>query len=155
MESRRNAALIAVAGLVVAVALFLVLQGGDDDTDPTTTTPVPATSAQGETGGNGQQGEADKPEPKPEKPELPRIEVKGGEPVGGAAELEFESGDQVRFEVTSDTADELHLHGYDLYFDLKAGKPAEIAFDATLEGGYELESHTTGTLIANVSIVPG
>ena len=85
---------------------------------------------------------------------MPVVEVEGGEPVGGVQELEFESGEEARFEVVTDAADELHFHGYDLYIDVGPGKPNELKFDADIEGLFELESHTTGELLAEVSVVP-
>jgi hypothetical protein len=82
------------------------------------------------------------------------VEVRDGKPVGGVQELEFESGEEARFEVVADAADELHFHGYDLYIDVGPGKPTEVKFDADIEGLFELESHTTGELLAEVSVVP-
>ena len=82
------------------------------------------------------------------------MEVKDGKPVGGVQELEFESGEEARFEVIADAADELHFHGYDLYIEVGPGKPTEVEFDADIEGLFELESHTTGALLAEVSVVP-
>ena len=150
MDSRRVAALIALVGVVVAVGLFLLLK--DDTVDETSTVP-PANNAAnpGSEGGEGQK--PDKPE-KPPEPELPVVEVKDGKPVGGAQELEFESGEEARFEVVADAADELHFHGYDLYIEVGPGKPTEVEFDAAIEGLFELESHTTGELLAEVSVVP-
>ena len=150
MDSRRVPALIALVGVVVAVGLFLLLK--DDTADETSTVP-PANNAAnpGSEGGEGRK--PDKPE-KPPEPELPVVEVKDGKPVGGVQELEFESGEEARFEVVADAADELHFHGYDLYIDVGPGKPTEVKFDADIEGLFELESHTTGELLAEVSVVP-
>jgi hypothetical protein len=150
MDSRRVPALIALVGVVVAVGLFLLLK--DDTADETSTVP-PANNAAnpGSEGGEGRK--PDKPE-KPPEPELPVVEVRDGKPVGGVQELEFESGEEARFEVVADAADELHFHGYDLYIDVGPGKPTEVKFDADIEGLFELESHTTGELLAEVSVVP-
>jgi hypothetical protein len=150
MDSRRVPALIALVGVVVAVGLFLLLK--DDTADETSTVPPTNNAANpGSEGGEGRK--PDKPE-KPPEPELPVVEVKDGKPVGGVQELEFESGEEARFEVVADAADELHFHGYDLYIDVGPGKPTEVTFDADIEGLFELESHTTGELLAEVSVVP-
>ena len=150
MDSRRVPALFALVGVVVAVGLFLVLKDDTADED-SVTTPPPAKTAGDGSGGQGKEAE----EPKPEKPEIPVIEIEGGGPVGGVQDLEFASGEEATFEVVSDATDELHFHGYDLYIDVKAGKPTEVSFDAELEGRYELESHSTGELLAEISVVPG
>jgi hypothetical protein len=150
MNSRRVPALIALVGVVVAVGLFLVLNDdtADDDSERTTTTAAETSDDQTDTG-----DKAEKPE-KPEEPEVPVVEVQGGEPVGGVQELEFGSGEKAEFEVEADAADELHFHGYDLYIDVKPGKPTPVTFDADIEGVFELESHSTGVLLAEISVVP-
>lgn len=150
MDSRRVPALIALVGVIVAVALFLLLK---DDTADETSTVQPANNAANPGNEQSEGQKPDKPE-KPPKPELPVVEVKDGKPVGGVQELEFESGEEARFEVIADAADELHFHGYDLYIEVGPGKPTEVEFDADIEGLFELESHTTGALLAEVSVVP-
>ena len=151
MNSRKLPALLAVGGLILAVGLFLVLK--DDTADEDSTVPqAPTESATGDAE-QGNKPKRQKPKPEP-KPELPILEVKGGKPVGGPADLKFTSGETARFEVVTDAADELHLHGYDLTFNVKPGKPTEIEFDADIEGLFELESHTTAELLAEISVVP-
>jgi hypothetical protein len=70
---------------------------------------------------------------------VPTIVVENGKPVGGIRTLTYKEGDQVHFKVRSDVSDEVHVHGYDLMKDVKAG--GEIAFDfpATIEGVFEAE----------------
>jgi hypothetical protein len=151
MESRKVPALIALAGVVVAVGLFLLLK--DDTADEDTAVPTDTTAVEDQPAGGASKPEERKPE-KPEKPEIPVVEIEGGKPVGGVQELEFPSGAEARFEVVADTADELHFHGYDLYVDVGPGKPTEVTFEAGIEGLFELESHSTGELMAEISVVP-
>jgi hypothetical protein len=151
MDSRRVPALIAVVGVVVAVGLFLLLKDDTADEDSTVATTTPAASTDGEDEGSERPPEE---KPKPEKPEVPVVEIEGGKPVGGVQEFEFKSGEEARFEVVADAPDELHLHTYDLTFDVKPGKPTEVTFEAEFEGTVELESHSTGELIAEISVVP-
>jgi hypothetical protein len=152
MDSRRVPALIALVGVIVAVGLFLLLK--DDTADEDSVTTPPAQTANSDGSSSGDQGKQPEKEPKPDEPEVPVVEIEGGTPVGGVQELEFESGEEARFEVVTDAADELHFHGYDLYFDVQPGKPNELSFDADIEGLFELESHTTGELLAEISVVP-
>jgi len=143
-------ALLALAGVVLAVVLFLVLKDDTADDDSVTSTPSGQTTPADPSNDAGEK--ADKP--KPEKPELPVVEVAAGKPVGGVQELEFKSGEEARFEVMADAVDELHFHGYDLYVDVVAGKTTDVSFKADIEGVFELESHTTGELLAEISVVP-
>ncbi len=82
------------------------------------------------------------------------VVVKGGEPVGGVAELSFDKGDAIEFVVESDTADELHLHGYDVYMDVEAGGKAKFSVPAEIEGIFELELHSTATPLAEITVNP-
>jgi hypothetical protein len=70
---------------------------------------------------------------------VPTIVVKNGEPVGGIRDLSYDKGDQIHFKVRSDVADEVHVHGYDLMKDVKAGGTIEFDFPATIEGVFEAE----------------
>jgi hypothetical protein len=150
MQSTGARIAVAVVSVALNVVLFVVLSGGDDNTE--STTPAVATT----TTTAEQPAEQDKPEKpeKPAEPEVPTIEVVGGEAKGGPADLEFTKGDEVRFDVSSDVDEEVHVHGYDIYADLVAGKTAEIAFPAEIDGIFEVELHGTGALIAELTVRP-
>lgn len=141
MASSRARALVGVAAIAAAVLLFIVLSGGDDDSPAPTTT---AASGNADGGGGGE----------PSKPTVPTIVVKDGEPVGGVQDLTFTSGDDIRFDVKSDTAAEVHLHGYDVMEDVEAG--GEVSFDvpADIEGVFEVELEETATQIAEITVEP-
>lgn len=82
------------------------------------------------------------------------VVVRDGEPVGGVAALEYSAGDQVRFEVTSDVADEVHVHGYDLLETVSAGGTASFDFPAEIEGIFEVELEGRGVQIAELRVNP-
>lgn len=86
--------------------------------------------------------------------DVPTIEVENDEPVGGIQELEFESGEEIRFRVSSDAAEEIHVHGYDLAKDVPAGGSVEFAFPAEIEGIFEVELEALGTQIAELRVNP-
>ncbi|MBI5104352.1 MAG: hypothetical protein HZB46_05085 [Solirubrobacterales bacterium] len=90
----------------------------------------------------------------PAEPEVPTVEVQGGKPKGGVQRLEFGSGDQVRFKVESDVADEIHVHGYDVAKDVEAGGSATFAFKGTIEGRFEVELEQRGVQIAELEVSP-
>lgn len=84
----------------------------------------------------------------------PTITVKNGEPVGGVQELEYSAGDQVRFKVDSDVADEIHVHGYDLMKDVPAGGSVSFSFPAEIEGIFEVELEGLKEQIAELRVNP-
>jgi hypothetical protein len=145
MGSPGARALVGVAAIAAAVVLFIVLSGGDDDSPSTTTAPT-TSAASGNADGGGGGG--------PSKPEVPTIVVRDGEPVGGVQDLTFTSGDDIRFDVKSDTAAEVHFHGYDVMEDVEAG--GEVSFDvpADIEGVFEVELEETATQIAEITVEP-
>ncbi|HYH61329.1 MAG TPA: hypothetical protein VD766_05645 [Solirubrobacterales bacterium] len=157
MENRKVPALIALAGIIIALVVFFFVideDTGDQEREATvseeTTEPTDGTS-----GGGDEPEKPEKPEA-PEEPDVPELEIRNGEPVGGPLELEVPQGEGFELLVTTDTADELHLHGYELYFDIEPGKSNEIKVPATDIGTgiVELESHSTGVVLAEISVVP-
>ncbi|MEA2289875.1 MAG: hypothetical protein QOD55_1872 [Solirubrobacteraceae bacterium] len=90
----------------------------------------------------------------PARPAVRTIRVVNGQPQGGARTLSYKKGDQVRFKVRSDVADEIHVHGYDLRKDVPAGGTVEFRFKATIEGRFEIELENAHTLIATLEVTP-
>ena len=86
--------------------------------------------------------------------EVPTIVVREGEPVGGVQTLEYSAGEEIRFRVSSDAAEEIHVHGYDIAKDVPAGGTVEFAFPAELEGIYEAELEELGVQIAELRVNP-
>jgi hypothetical protein len=89
-----------------------------------------------------------------DKPNVPTIVVRNGEPVGGLQELEYSAGDVIRFRVSSNQADEVHVHGYDVEEEIPAGGSATVSFPADIEGIFEVELHGSETQIAELRVNP-
>jgi hypothetical protein len=87
-------------------------------------------------------------------PTMVRIVVVNAAPKGGIVRTTLQQGDKVVISVMSDTADEIHLHGYDLSRDIAAGGTARIAFTATLPGRFEVELENRGVQIADLTVQP-
>lgn len=66
------------------------------------------------------------------------VDVTGGEVTGGGRQ-QVDLGETITIRVTSDVADHIHLHGYDVLADVGAGETAELTFDATIPGVFEVE----------------
>lgn len=75
---------------------------------------------------------------------LVEVGYAGGKVTGVESRVEVPLGEQVVLRFTSDVAEEIHVHGYDLYTDLSPGVPAEIAFTADIPGSFEVELHEAG-----------
>ena len=127
-----NLAKLALVGAAVAVVvvLFVVLGGGDDSSDDSTTS---TSSAAGP---------------------IQTIEIRDGKPVGGIQDLEFKSGDDIRFKVSSDEDWEIHFHGYDVMTDVTPDKPVTFDVPADIEGIFEVEIEDTATQIAEITVNP-
>ena len=64
-------------------------------------------------------------------------------------------GDTIRFTVSSDQSDEVHVHGYDLEKPVGPGAPARFSFSADADGIFEVELHGSGAQIASLEVQPG
>jgi hypothetical protein len=83
-----------------------------------------------------------------------RIEVRvaGGAVSGDTGRVPVAAGNQVTLVITSDVADEVHVHGYDRTARLTPGTPAEIAFAADIPGVFEVELHEAGTVLLSLQV---
>jgi hypothetical protein len=136
----------AIAVLALAATLALAACGSDDNDSGNGTTAA---------GGGYDKGTpARTEETPPPKPAVETIVVRDGAPVGGVAELEYDAGEEVRFRVRSNTADEIHVHGYDVTKEVPVGGTVTVSFPAELEGIYEAELHGSGEQIAEIRVNP-
>jgi hypothetical protein len=80
------------------------------------------------------------------------VTVAGGQVRGDTGRVPVAVGEPVTLVVTGDVADEIHLHGYDLMTALRPGTPAELIFDATVPGVFEVELHEAGTVLLTLQV---
>ena len=69
-------------------------------------------------------------------------------------EIVVDEGDRVSLRVSSDTPFELHLHGYNLTREVEPGEPAELSFDATVSGRFEMEDEQRGEELGVLIVQP-
>jgi hypothetical protein len=143
MQSNRVRAAIGVATIAVIVVLFIVLSGGDDNKSTTTNAATSTTTTSGT-----------ETTTTPAQPAEKTVVVRGGKPVGGVQKLEYTKGDRIRFVVKSDVSDEVHVHGYDIPKDVKAGGSVRFSFPANLEGVFEIELESRKEQIAELRVNP-
>jgi FtsP/CotA-like multicopper oxidase with cupredoxin domain len=134
------AAVIAVVAIAVAVA-----SGGSDDNEKATQTTRTSAEEPHETLAQNQ--------------EFHRIQIKGGNVVGGPPNIKVKKGEHVRIVVSADAHDDIHLHGYDIEKPVEPGQPAQFNFSADIEGIFEIESHVAEhegrePLVAKLTVEP-
>lgn len=83
-----------------------------------------------------------------------RIVVGDGKVVGGLKRATIDQGERVALVVSSDVADEVHLHGYDKSVDVTPGQPARLVFVASIPGRFEVELEDRGLQIADIEVRP-
>ena len=159
MNPRDPRLLLIAGGVIAAIVLFLVLRPSDDEDAATTDTVAASTGTQGETTTAAETETTSDTTPAAtttvaEPAPTIAITVRDGEPVGGLARATVKQGDPVTIVVDADTADEVHVHGYDLKANVAPGKPARVAFSATLAGGFEIELEEAGLHIAELAVQP-
>ena len=145
-----NKILLIAASTVASIAL--VGCGSNDSesassTDTTTTEQTTTTTETTTTEETTTTTEAD-------KPTEVKIVVVNGAPKGGIVRQTVDKNDQVVLVVTSDVADEIHLHGYDKAKDVTAGGTIRLPFKATIPGRFEAELESRGVQIAEITVEP-
>ena len=80
------------------------------------------------------------------------VVVENGAPKGGIVRQTVSKGDHVVLVVTSDVADEIHLHGYDKKTDVTAGGTARLPFVANIPGRFEVELESRSVQIADLTV---
>jgi hypothetical protein len=89
----------------------------------------------------------------------------GGQPVtinatvtGGTTmkppELSAHHNDSVTINISSDTDGEVHLHGYNIIFEAKAGHVVSHTFKAVNTGRFPIEWETTSTPLGDLTVNP-
>ena len=151
MSQRQRIAVIALA-VVVLVVGFVIANGSKDDGKGSSSGSVAATATT--TAAAGTTTAAATTTAATPAPATPVITVTGGKPAGGIKKLTFAKGDDVRFAVASDVADEIHVHGYDFHKDVAKGGRVSFDFPAKIDGIFEIELENAGVQIAELKVTP-
>jgi hypothetical protein len=150
LSGRQRAALIVGAIAVLVVAYVLIQGGSDDDKDNAATPAAQSTQSAPSTTST----PSTSTEEAPAEPAIPTVRVVDAKPQGGVKKLEFDKGDQIRFKVVSDTADEIHVHGYDLMKDVEQGGSVSFSFKGSIDGRFVVELEDHGEQIAELDVAP-
>jgi uncharacterized spore protein YtfJ len=133
----------AVLGLVIVVAVvaFVIAQSGGGSSSSSSKTKTPEV---------GTQGAGTTPVVAPANV----IVVRNVKPVGGVATLTVKKGQQVNFTVQSDSAQEIHVHGYDFHKTVPKNGSVSFSFPAKIDGGFVIELEKPGVQIASLKVQP-
>jgi len=72
------------------------------------------------------------------------VRVRGGKVTPAPGQVSVASGTRVLLTVVSDRPDEVHVHGYNVEMEIKAGVPGTLSFVADQPGRVEVETHKSG-----------
>jgi hypothetical protein len=142
-------------GVTSAVLLLAAGCGGSsDDTGGDSTATTTTTEATTETATTETVATTTQTTTAAAEPTVISITVAGAQPSGGIKRVSLKKGDRAVISVTSDVADEIHFHGYDLSADVEAGGNAKIPFTATTVGRFEVELEERKVLLAEIDVTP-
>ena len=68
------------------------------------------------------------------------------------SDLKAHLNDTITINVTSDTDGEVHLHGYDIHFETRAGQTTSHTFMADKSGEFEIEWEDTSTPLGSLVV---
>jgi New glue family protein len=146
---------IVVGAIVVLVVAYLAFSGGGDDAKKTASQPAATGSSSTQsTATSGTDSSATDTSGTTSAASPPTVRVVGAKPQGGVKKLNFTKGDPIRFRVVSDTADEIHVHGYDLMEDVPKGGSVTFSFKGSIDGRFVVELENHGEQIAELDIQP-
>lgn len=79
------------------------------------------------------------------------LEVTDGKLEGGARREAAPLGEEVTVRVSGNSADHVHVHGYDLFLHLEDGA-GELAFVADIPGVFEIELEEAGIVLVQLEV---
>lgn len=80
------------------------------------------------------------------------VTVAHGKATGDTGRVTVPAGTPVTLVVTSDVADQVHVHGYDIEKDLDPGTPATLTFPADVPGVFEVELHKANLVVVHLQV---
>jgi hypothetical protein len=75
-----------------------------------------------------------------------------GGKVSGDSRVTVKLGDQITVRVTSDVAEEVHIHTYDRKVELEPNVPGEVTFTADIPGVHEVELEDAGLHLFSLEV---
>ena len=87
-------------------------------------------------------------------PTVRTVEVRyaGGQVTGTTGREEVPVGEPVVLRISSDVAEEVHVHGYDLEAAVPAGGSVDVPLTADIPGVFEVELHDSGKVLFQLRV---
>ena len=160
-----------VSASIAAVMVVTVLGGCGSDTASSSDSGSGSSSASSSGTGSASQPSAEEPE-SAETPSKPpsetsepqatqdtvtvEISIQGGEVDPAGQQVEASVGQTVVLVVDSDASEELHVHSApdDHEFAIEPGQNQRFRFPVELPGQFDVETHDTGVLVAQLVVRP-
>jgi len=80
--------------------------------------------------------------------------IVGKKIVSGPATIQVTEGDEITIKITSDEAEEFHVHAYDNSVELEPGIQATLTFTANLTGRFPFELEESKTDLGALEVLP-
>jgi hypothetical protein len=153
MASIKSLCVAVLAAAVVAAACG----GGASGEQDTNGSSGPGQHAQGDSHKNDKEPKDKKDKPEPRESPTPegnvvRVRVAGGRVQGVEDTVDLAVGEKLTILVRSDAADEVHVHGYNLFDDVGPGEQAEIEVTADIPGVFEVELESAHLLLFELQV---
>lgn len=132
-----------------ASATTTTTASGDDETTTTTSGGSTTTTSSSSSDATAPPASGDEP-----GDGVIELTIVGGNVVGGVRRETVKQGAQVTLRVTSDVADELHVHTYDKKTDLVPGQSADLTFLANVPGVFEVELEERHKKVLELEVRP-
>jgi hypothetical protein len=140
--------------ILTGIVVLVVACGGDASTTTTsTTTTVPTTTTEATTTTTTMATTTSTIAETTTTTQAIDVTVVAGV-VEGPGTVSVAVGDQVSVWVLSDVTAEIHVHGYDVFFEAPAGIPTEVALIADVPGIFEVELEETHTPLFALEVTP-
>src|SRR5881227_3989968 len=151
----------AATALLPALGMLVLAGCGGDDAGGTTPSPSAPASTPTSTlptntptpGSPNTSSPSNTADPSGEQADVTvNVTVANGKVNPSGATIKVQAGQTVLVTATSDTDEELHIHGYDKELELTPGKPTSVKFTANMKGTVEVETHKSGKLVAKLVV---
>jgi hypothetical protein len=148
MTRNQRLSFLAIAAVIAVVAIVIFASGsGPDETAEDADNTAQQTATPTSTADQPQETETPTPTPTP-RPKPPLLTA------DNPRTIRFTEGETVRFRARSDTADHIHVHGYDLMKDVPAGETVTMSFKGDLTGIFEIELEDAHTPLGELRVDP-
>ena len=81
-----------------------------------------------------------------------QIDFTGGDVTVDDDRISIDRDSTVGLQITSDVADHVHIHGYDIFIDVAAGETVMVTFLADVSGVFEVEFEDSLTFVTELQV---